>query len=84
MTTDNQIKDAAQQAATEAEPELNQIAQAIILRHNLEQIKLNPTDLARIGLAFYEIQTQSFTLGVRMGMKLLVDVMREQTQCESV
>lgn len=74
--TNEQIIAASTTAAHNAAPDLEAIATEAIKRYGVERVKLDQDDLVRFGLAMNEVQHQSFNLGVRIGMELVVNLFK--------
>jgi hypothetical protein len=82
--TEEQISDASAAAASEAQEQLNAIAENVIKKHGLSAINLTPDELCRVGLTLNDMQGESFNLGVRVGIKLVITLLQQQdSECES-
>lgn len=75
--TEKHIVEASNRAADKAVPELEKICVDAINRHNLGQVRLPQSDMIRVGLVINEVQQQSFSLGVRIGLSLLHESLTE-------
>jgi hypothetical protein len=62
----------------EAHPQLEAIAGAAVKRHGADRIRLDQTDIVRLASVLSEVQDQSFMLGVQLGMKLVMDLLKGQ------
>lgn len=81
--TGEKIVELASQAADKAVPELVKIMETAIKQHGLDKIRLDQSSVVSIGLAMNDVQGESFNVGVRLGLKLLMDALDEEAKCES-
>lgn len=76
----DQITEASNKAVAETHEQLIAMAEASIRRHWTTRQPFEPGDAEQLAEVLNEVQSESYLLGIRTGVTLVIDILKKQPE----